>query len=83
MKKNVYGARWRWWVARQLDRLPGQCWAEHVFWVVPISKRPRSPWSPVRSACTATFPGIDRGPEWRCYCGKVGADGKPWRGETP
>lgn len=79
--KSIYGSRWRWTVARWLDKLPGQCWAELVGWVQPWSSRRRvSPWSPVGPSCLSDAPADD--PTWRCYCGKVGADGKVWRGDA-
>ncbi len=54
--------RARWGVARLLDKLPGQCWADLVFWAHGDS---RHPWSPMTSTCRAD--GADGG----CYCGKL------------
>jgi hypothetical protein len=59
----------RWKIAALLDRLPGQCWTDLVWWAL---QRPgggygqRTPWSPQNKEC------------WRgrdtvgvCYCGKL------------
>lgn len=56
----------RWHVAYLLDRLPGQCWADLVSWVLGRSGR-WSPWSPVESNCHR-----DRDATGVCYCGKLG-----------
>ena len=54
-------AEWlRWRVARLLDWLPGQCWADLVFWAAGNTDR-RNPWSPATSTCRTNLP---------CYCGK-------------
>ncbi len=59
----------RWRIAVLLDKLPGQCWADLVWWAVrPAGGRylgPKSPWSPMTSTCRAD--GADGG----CYCGKL------------
>lgn len=66
--------RWRWQVAHLLNRLPGTCWADLVSWVWGAR---RLPWAPVTSACRA-----DAAACGRCYCGQIGADGKPYREPT-
>jgi hypothetical protein len=55
--------RIKWTVAGLLDKLPGQCWADLVFWV--FGDR-RNPWSPMTSTCRTDFE--RRG---ACYCGKL------------
>ena len=77
--RRSVGARWRWRLALRINRLPGQCWTDPVSWALPWAPGPRLPWAPVTPRCTAS---AASDPEWRCYCGQVGADGKPWRGET-
>lgn len=54
--------RLRWAIARLLNRLPGQCWADLVDWTLGYQ---RSPWSPQRS-CRA-----DLARRGACYCGKL------------
>lgn len=55
--------RWRWWLARQVDRLPGQCWADLADFGL---NRTRIPWEPRRPDCTADALRVGA-----CYCGKV------------
>lgn len=55
----------RHWIARQLDRLPGQCWADLTMWA--MRHNPRTlPWSPLSPGCKQDF--IRTG---ACYCGKL------------
>jgi hypothetical protein len=61
--------RLRWLIARQLDRLPGQCWADLASWAAWPARGFRErwlPWSPTRPSCIK--PG-----DARCYCGKLAA----------
>jgi hypothetical protein len=50
-------ARLRWWVANQVNRLSGQCWAGLVSWALdgPRSCRRRGdnplPWRPISDTC--------------------------------
>lgn len=69
----------RWWLARQVDRLPGQCWAElaeyGLGWTL-------LPWEPARGRCEESARECGS-----CYCGKVAtvtaaAEGAP-HGYTP
>lgn len=53
----------RWWLATQLNRLPGQCWAELVGWA--MGDR-RSPWCPIDRVCRD-----DQARTGFCYCGKL------------
>lgn len=58
--------RLRWWTATQLNRLPGQCWADLVTWALGWHKgEKRSPWSPAGAACRSDL--VANG---YCYCGK-------------
>ena len=57
----------RWRIAYLLNRLPGQCWADLVEWVLYPRGR-RGPWSPIRPGCRAD---LARGRD--CYCGKLRA----------
>jgi hypothetical protein len=57
--------RLRWWIARQLDRLPGQCWDNLELWA--MRARPRtSPWSPMPPGCKH-----DAERDGACACGKL------------
>jgi len=67
--------RIRWWTARQLNRLPGQCWADLVSWALGDAHYRRL-WQPVSPGCIG-----DAARNSRCYCGKLGADGRLYRGE--
>lgn len=60
--------RVRWWVARCLNSLPGQCWADLVSWATG-SRFYRWPWQPRTPMCVQ-----DAAENGRCYCGKVGGD---------
>jgi hypothetical protein len=66
------GSRWRWWVVSQLNKLPGQCWADLVPWALGSYKRgtrlerKRLPWSPIREICRG-----DIARTGTCYCGKI------------
>lgn len=66
--------RLRWRIARLMDRLKGQCWADLVSWVLDSprlrAEKGRLPWRPVTSACFAV--GCER-----CYCGKKPAPVSP------
>jgi hypothetical protein len=66
--------RIRWRIAHLLDKLPGQCWADLVFWV--FGDR-RNPWSPMTSTCR--LDGADGG----CYCGKLREPVGAPEGATP
>jgi hypothetical protein len=64
-------SRLRHWIARQLDRLPGQCWADLVFWS--NGDTPRStPWSPLSPGCKQDYVRLGT-----CYCGKLRDDTDP------
>lgn len=74
--------RWRWRVAILLNRLPGQCWADLIEWCLPWTSRAemtRSLRSPVSRRC---IDDAAQSGEGRCYCGKVGGAGKPYREVT-
>ena len=58
------GTRWRWWVARQVNRLPGMCWASLASWAL------RYPGQPLRE-CKQTYLCHTEAWQDRCYCGKV------------
>lgn len=65
--------RVRWRIATQLNRLPGQCWADLVTWALGWRKEDpyltwteRSPWSPVTGTCR-----LDLKATGACYCGKL------------
>ena len=61
----------RWWIAAQLDRLPGQCWADLVTWALDWPPRDsRLPWRPATSTCR-----LDAEQCGACYCGKLRAEG--------
>jgi hypothetical protein len=63
MRKRV-----RMWIAHQLNRLPGQCWADLVWWAQRDrrSKGPRWPWSPQAPGCAKSVKEVGV-----CYCGKL------------
>lgn len=63
--------RLRWWIARQLDRLPGQCWADLHFWAGRDNAR-TTPWSPLSPGCK-----LDLAERGACYCGKLRASEVP------
>lgn len=65
----------RWWIADQLNRLPGQCWPNLVSWALDWDREKRSPWSPVDSVCRR-----DAAVNGTCYCGKLRADAGVRRG---
>ena len=69
--------RIRWKIAELLDELPGQCWADLVFWVRRDRReddgRNWNPWSPITSTCRSDA--LDGA----CYCGKL----RPPDGGTP
>ena len=65
--------RTRWWIASQLNRLRGQCWADLVTWALGwhkkdpyLTRAERSPWSPVTRTCR-----LDLAANGACYCGKL------------
>lgn len=68
--------RLKWWIATQVDRLRGQCWADLVSWVLDSKSvrdpgiRAALPWRPVSEICRK-----DADMNGRCYCGKLGSDG--------
>jgi hypothetical protein len=66
--------RFKWWLAYQLNRLSGQCWADLVYWVLRSPKddpglRAALPWRPINAMCR--FDAAECG---RCYCGKLAAE---------
>jgi hypothetical protein len=73
-RKHVLGnPRLRWWIANQLNRLPGQCWAGLVTWALDWKTcERRGPWSPQGPLCRrgAAECGV-------CYCGKIRAGDAP------
>lgn len=63
--------RLRWWIADQLNRLPGQCWADLVSWALSWPGGEKRPlWSPAGDACRQ-----DAAECGTCYCGKLRAGG--------
>lgn len=74
MIRTTIRERVRWRVARLLDQLPGQCWADLVSWALhdqhddPDFWSHWVPWRPIRRECRqdAARVGV-------CYCGKIGA----------
>ena len=69
----------RWWVAVQANRLPGQCWANLVSWVLAGRRerrewylRERLPWRPIDRVCRG-----DQARTGFCYCGKLRPEEKP------
>ena len=73
--KTIERLRWR--IARLVDKLPGQCWADLVAWVLDGPREAMKadesplPWRPQTWTCRANFYG-DLG---SCYCGKLKSDG--------
>lgn len=79
----VTDSTWRWRIARTMDRLPGQCWADLVSWMQYSDHdaygdewwarlRGRLPWRP--QARIGRTPGSCADDAARCgicYCGKV------------
>lgn len=63
--------RLKWRIATLANRLPGQCWADLVSWVLDSKRtrdpglRARLPWRPIRSCRT------DLARTGACYCGKL------------
>jgi hypothetical protein len=57
--------RLRWWIARQLDRLPGQCRTDLHVWAVRGTPR-TMPWSPLSIGCR-----LDVAERGTCSCGKL------------
>lgn len=59
--------RLRWWIADQMNRLPGQCWADLVSWALsgPRGEK-RKLWSPAGDICRS-----DATECGTCYCGKL------------
>jgi hypothetical protein len=60
--------RARWAIAHLLDRLPGQCWTELVWWATTPDRPIREAWSPIDGSCRS-----DARQCGRCYCNKLGA----------
>lgn len=62
----------RWRIAWLLDKLPGQCWADLVSWVLRDRRDrrdyPIGPWSPMGPSCRN-----DLARSGACYCGKLRA----------
>jgi hypothetical protein len=57
----------RWWIATQMDRLPGQCWADLVSWALSWDGgEKRALWSPQGAMCRR-----DAAECGTCYCGKL------------
>ena len=52
-------------IAHLLDKLPGQCWADLVWWALRRSDY-RNPWSPIGPSCRG-----DLARNGACYCGKL------------
>ena len=66
MKHVMSKSRLRWWIATQLNRLPGQCWTDLVCWALGWEARERrGPWSPA-GACRRGIAECGT-----CYCGKL------------
>jgi hypothetical protein len=62
------GSKRRWRIADLMNRLPGQCWADLVGWVLgDAPERSRLPWRPISSMCRQ-----DAARTGCCYCGKIG-----------
>lgn len=69
----------RWRIVAVVNRLPGQCWADLVGWVLAGRRerrewylRERLPWRPIQPNCRE-----DLGRVGCCYCGTLRApDGK-------
>lgn len=78
-KRDAYsggtGKRWRWWLIRQVDRLPGQCWADLVDFGL---DRSIYPWAPRLAICAQDAQNCGT-----CYCGKVARDDVPLWPEGP
>jgi hypothetical protein len=53
--------RFRWWIARRLDKRPGTCWADLVCWTLW-----HETFMPPRGVCRDN---IQENDGW-CYCGK-------------
>jgi hypothetical protein len=64
-------SRIRHWIARQLDRLPGQCFADLTMWAQGDLSR-TSPWSPISPGCVKDF-----SRQGACWCGKLRDDTGP------
>jgi hypothetical protein len=58
--------RLRWWIATQLNRMPGQCWANLVVWALGWKGEKRMPWRPSTATCRR-----DAAANGSCYCGKL------------
>lgn len=67
----------RWRIAMLLDKLPGQCWSDLVFWAMRDRRGrreyPFGPWSPIGRSCRNDLARVGS-----CYCGKLRA---PERGD--
>jgi hypothetical protein len=70
MADRIERAKWR--VAVIVDRLPGQCWADLVSWVLDSKHsrdeglRARLPWRPIQQGCRDDLARVGC-----CYCGKL------------
>ncbi|WP_086848381.1 hypothetical protein [Amycolatopsis kentuckyensis] len=73
MRRRLIPEKLRWRLARALNLLPGQCWADLVCWVIGDDRR--SPWSPIGAVCRS-----DRAATGCCWCGKLGDRGEAGRG---
>ena len=65
MRRRLIPERLRWHFARALNRLPRQCWADLVCWVLGDDRW--LPWSPIGDVCRR-----DRAAAGCCWCGKLG-----------
>lgn len=73
----------RWRIADLVGKLPGQCWADLVMWVLSDRAerrewhpRERLPWRPIGYVCRKDAARVGA---CYCYCGKLRA---PGRGES-
>lgn len=65
--------RLRWWIANLIVKLPNQCWADLVSWVLADRRerrewyaRERLPWRPIQPQCRADLARVGC-----CYCGRL------------
>jgi hypothetical protein len=63
----------RWRIVALFNRLPGQCWADLVSWVLAGRRerrewylRERLPWRPIQDVCRKDLARVGC-----CYCGKL------------
>jgi hypothetical protein len=67
--------RLRWWLAVQINKLPGQCWANLVSWALAGRNerrerylRERLPWRRIDNVCRSDLARVGC-----CYCGTLRA----------